>query len=181
MTNASRIHVNRRALLKGAAAGTAAALAAPMVARADSKIDQDRHADHPVRPRRAARHFVAQRGDDGSREGQRRRRPRRPADRDGDPRFRRAAAGSGALARELVNTDGCEILIDAEASSGAFAVHEVARDLGVLCLHTNSETCALTADPKLRIPNAFRTCRQGIHDSIVGGAYAANDRQGQEA
>jgi len=37
MTNASRIHVNRRALLKGAAAGTAAAIAAPMVARADSK------------------------------------------------------------------------------------------------------------------------------------------------
>ncbi len=77
------------------------------------------------------------------------------------------------VARELVNSDGCEILIDAEASSGAFAVHEVARDLKVLCLHTNSETSALTADPKQRIPNAFRTCRQGIHDSIVGGAYSA--------
>ena len=37
MTTASRINVNRRALLKSAAAGTAAALAAPMVARADSK------------------------------------------------------------------------------------------------------------------------------------------------
>src|SRR6185369_13263022 len=78
------------------------------------------------------------------------------------------------LARELVNTDGCEILIDAEASSGAFAVHEVARDLGMLCLHTNSETSALTADPKLHLPNTFRTCRQGVHDSIAGGAYAAN-------
>src|SRR6266566_660238 len=78
------------------------------------------------------------------------------------------------VARELVNSDGCEILIDAEASSGAFAVHEVARDLGVLCLHTNSETSSLTADPKLRIANAFRVCRQGIHDSIVGGAYAGN-------
>lgn len=77
------------------------------------------------------------------------------------------------VARELINTDGCEILIDAEASSGAFAVHEVARDLGVLCIHTNSETSALTADPKIRVPNAFRCCRQGIHDSIVGGAYAA--------
>jgi branched-chain amino acid transport system substrate-binding protein len=77
------------------------------------------------------------------------------------------------VARELINTDGCEILIDAEASSGAFAVHEVAKDLGVLCLHTNSETSALTADPKLRIPNAFRLCRQGIHDSIAGGEYAA--------
>src|SRR3954447_12949310 len=49
------------------------------------------------------------------------------------------------VARELVNTDGCELLIDAEASSGAFAVHEVARDLGVLCIHTNSETSSLTA------------------------------------
>jgi ABC-type sugar transport system substrate-binding protein len=77
------------------------------------------------------------------------------------------------VARELVNTDGCEILIDAEASSGAFAVHEVARDLGVLCLHSNSETSALTADPKQHIPNAFRTARQGVHDSIVGGSYAA--------
>jgi len=60
------------------------------------------------------------------------------------------------VSRELVNSDGCEILLDAEASSGAFAVHEVARDLGVLCVHTCSETSALTADPKLRIPNAFR-------------------------
>ena len=77
------------------------------------------------------------------------------------------------IARELVNSDGCEILIDGEASSGGFAVHEVARDLKVLCLHTNSETSSLTADPKQRIPNAFRVCRQGIHDSIVGGSYAA--------
>ena len=77
------------------------------------------------------------------------------------------------VARELVNTDGCEMLIDAEASSGAFAVHEVARDLGVLCIHTNSETSSLTADPKQHIPNAFRTARQGVHDSIVGGSYAA--------
>ena len=55
---------------------------------------------------------------------------------------------------------------------GAFAVHEVARDLGVLCLHTNSETSALSADPKQHIPNAFRTARQGVH-VIVGGSYAA--------
>ncbi|TAN53432.1 MAG: twin-arginine translocation signal domain-containing protein [Betaproteobacteria bacterium] len=77
------------------------------------------------------------------------------------------------VARELVNSDGCEILFDCEASSGAFAVHEVARDLGVLCLHNISETSSLSADPKIRIPNAFRTARQGVHDSIVGGNYAA--------
>src|SRR5438270_13736188 len=45
------------------------------------------------------------------------------------------------IARELVNTTGCELLIDAEASSASFAVHEVVRDLGgIACLHTNSET-----------------------------------------
>jgi len=78
------------------------------------------------------------------------------------------------VARELVNSDDCEILLDAEASSGAFAVHEVVRDLGVLCLHSNSETASLTADPAMRIPNAFRTARQSIHDAIVGGNYAAH-------
>jgi branched-chain amino acid transport system substrate-binding protein len=77
------------------------------------------------------------------------------------------------VARELVNTDGCEWLLDGEASSGSFAVHEVARDLGVLCVHTCSEASSLTADPKQHIPNAFRCVRQGIHDSIVGGSYAA--------
>ena len=77
------------------------------------------------------------------------------------------------VARELINTDGCELMIDGEASSGAFAVNEVARDLGFFCIHTNSETSSLTADPKIRIPNAFRVCRQGVHDSIVGGSYAA--------
>jgi branched-chain amino acid transport system substrate-binding protein len=77
------------------------------------------------------------------------------------------------IARELVNTDGCELLIDGEASSGSFAVHEVARDLGVLCIHTNSEASSLTADPKQKIPNAFRCCRQGIHDAVAGGTYAA--------
>src|SRR5206468_7198425 len=77
------------------------------------------------------------------------------------------------VARELVNTDGCEILLDAEASSGAFAVQEVVRDLGVLCVHSNSETSSLTADSKLRVATAFRCARQGVHDAIVGGAHSA--------
>jgi branched-chain amino acid transport system substrate-binding protein len=77
------------------------------------------------------------------------------------------------VARELVTADGCEMIFDGEASSGSFAVHEVARDLGVLVIHTCSETSSLTADPKLRVPTAFRCARQGIHDAVVGGAYAA--------
>lgn len=78
------------------------------------------------------------------------------------------------VTRDLINTDGCEMILDAEASSGAFAVQEVIRDLPVLCIHTNSETTALTADPKIRVPTAFRSARQGIHDAIAGGRYAAN-------
>ena len=77
------------------------------------------------------------------------------------------------IARRLVQQDGCEILIDAEASAGAFAVQDVVRELGVLCIHTSSETSSLTADPKLRAPTAFRSARQGVHDSIVGSHYAA--------
>jgi len=77
------------------------------------------------------------------------------------------------VTRDLINNDGCQIIIDAEASSGAFAVHEVIREVGALCIHTNSETTSLTADPKLHVPTAFRTARQGIHDAIGGGEYAA--------
>jgi branched-chain amino acid transport system substrate-binding protein len=76
------------------------------------------------------------------------------------------------IARELVNSTGCELLIDAEASSGAFAVQEVVRDLGsVVCIHSNSETSSLTADPKIRAPNAFRVARQGVHDAVAGSIY----------
>lgn len=77
------------------------------------------------------------------------------------------------VTRDLINNDGCEIIIDGEASSGSFAVHEVVRDLGILCLHTCSETSSLTADPKLRSKNVFRSARQGIHDAVAGGTYAA--------
>jgi branched-chain amino acid transport system substrate-binding protein len=76
--------------------------------------------------------------------------------------------------RQLVNADGCEIIISAESSAGAFAVQEVIRELKVLCVHTNSETSSLSADPKIRVPTAFRTARQGIHDAIVSAAYAGN-------
>jgi branched-chain amino acid transport system substrate-binding protein len=79
------------------------------------------------------------------------------------------------IARELVNSSGCELLIDSEASSGAFAVQEVIRDLGnVVCIHTNSETSSLTADPKIRAPTAFRVARQGVHDAVAGSIYLAD-------
>jgi branched-chain amino acid transport system substrate-binding protein len=77
------------------------------------------------------------------------------------------------VVRELINSDGCQIILDAEASSAAFAVQEVVRGSGHLCIHTVSETSSLSADPKIRTPNAFRTARQGVHDSVVGARYAA--------
>ena len=81
---------------------------------------------------------------------------------------------AASIARQMINSDGCDFLIDAEASGASFAVQEVARDLKFFCVHTNSETSSLTADPKIRLPNVIRTARIGIHDAIVSGAYAAN-------
>ena len=78
------------------------------------------------------------------------------------------------ITRELVNSTGCELLIDAEASSASFAVQEVVRDLGnIACIHTNSETSSLTADPKIRAPTAFRVARQGVHDAVAGSIHLA--------
>lgn len=182
MTHARRSHVdhrtrlemNRRTLLKGAVGSAVGVLAAPMVARSQDKaikigmstILSGRVAQLGTSSRNAVMMEVEKVNAAGGLAG----RQIEMVIRDSKGQPQEAAR----LARELINSEGCEILIDAEASSGAFAVHEVARDLGMLCLHTNSETSSLSADPKLRLPNAFRVCRQGIHDSIVGGAYAAS-------
>ena len=164
--------LNRRGLL-GLAAGTAAtAVFAPNVARAQAKtikvgmptILSGRVAQLGISSRNGVLMELEKVNASGGLAG----RPVEMVIRDSKGQPQEAAR----VARELINTDGCEFLIDAEASSGAFAVHEVARDLGVLCRHTCSETSSLTADPKQRIPNAFRSCRQGIHDSIAGGSYA---------
>jgi branched-chain amino acid transport system substrate-binding protein len=173
MTHARRNRFDRRTLLKGAAASTVGMLAAPMVARSENKsikigmstILSGRVAQLGTSSRNAVMMEVEKINAAGGLAG----RQIEMVIRDSKGQPQEAAR----LSRELVNSDGCEILIDAEASSGAFAVHEVARDLGMLTVHTNSETSALSADPKLRLPNAFRICRQGVHDSIVGGAYAA--------
>ena len=173
MTHAPRNRLDRRTLLKSAAASTVGLLAAPMVARAENKsikigmstILSGRVAQLGTSSRNAVMMEVEKVNAAGGLAG----RQIEMVIRD----FKGQPQEAARLSRELVNSDGCEILIDAEASSGAFAVHEVARDLGMLTLHTNSETSSLSADPKLRLPNAFRVCRQGVHDCIVGGAYAA--------
>src|ERR1700746_561654 len=175
-THKNRTYKNRfdrRTLLKCAAASTVGILAAPMVVRAEDKaikigmstILAGRVAQLGTSSRNAVMMEVEKINAGGGLAG----RQIEMVIRDSKGQPQEAAR----VARDLVNPDGCELLIDAEASSGAFAVHEVARDLGVLCIHTNSETSSLTADPKQHIPNAFRTARQGVHDSIVGGSYAA--------
>lgn len=163
----------RRRFLKGTAAlGGAAALGFPMISRAQAKpikvgcptILSGRVAQLGTSTRNAVQMEIEKFNTAGGLGG----RKIEMVFRDSKGQPQEAAR----VARELVNSDGCEILLDGEASSGAFAVHEVAKDLGVLCIHHNSETSSLSADPKIRIPNAFRCARQGIHDSIVGGNYA---------
>ncbi len=168
-------HVARRQFLKGAAAlGGAVALSFPMISRAQAKtirvgmptILSGRVAQLGTSSRNAVMMEVEKFNAAGGLGG----RKIEMVFRDSKGQPQEAAR----VSRELINSDGCEILFDGEASSGAFAVNEVARDLGMLCLHINSETSSLTADPKNRIPNAFRVTRQGVHDSIAGGSYAAN-------
>ena len=170
----SSISKNRRRVLQSAAAiGGAAALGFPMISRAQDKpikvgmgtILSGRVAQLGASSRNAVMMEVEKFNAAGGLGGRKIEMVIR--DSKGQPQE------SARIARELVTSDGCEILFDCESSAGAFAVHEVARDLGVLCIHNLSETTSLSADPKLRIPNAFRTARQGVHDSIVGGAYAA--------
>lgn len=173
MTQANRTP-NRRAVLKGA--GTLAGLAAlgmPHVARAQAgtirvgmpTILSGRVAILGTSSRTAAEMAVERFNAAGGADGK----TIELVVRDSKAQPDEAAR----VTRDLVNSDGCEIIIDAEASSGSFAVQEVVRQLGVLCLHTNSETSSLTADPKIRSATAFRCARQGIHDAVAGGLYAS--------
>ena len=161
--------IGRRAIL----AGTAAALATPHIAGAQAKVLKvgfptilsGRVAILGTSSRYAADLAFKQINAAGGIAG----RMLELVDRDSKGRPDEAAK----VTRDLINNDGCEIIIDAEASSAAFAVQEVIRDLPVLCLHTCSETSSLSADPKIRVDTAFRCARQGIHDAVAGGTYAS--------
>lgn len=85
-----------------------------------------------------------------------------------------APDAAASLTRELIAAEGCEIVIDSDSSGAAFAIHEAFRNApNILGIHCVSETSQLSADPKLQLPNVFRIARQGIHDSITGGKFAA--------
>ncbi len=77
------------------------------------------------------------------------------------------------VCRNFINSDNVDVIVNAEASGASFAVQEVIRESGTLCLHTVSETTSLTADPSIRAWNAFRFSRQGIHDAVGSAKYAA--------
>ena len=77
------------------------------------------------------------------------------------------------VCRDFINSEKVDAIINAEASGASFAVQEVIRESGTLCLHTVSETSRLTADPDIRAWNAFRFSRQGIHDAVGSARYAA--------
>ena len=164
--------VNRRTILKGAVASAAIA-GFPHVAGAQAKVLRvgmptilsGRVAILGTSSRAAVQLSIKEINDAGGIAG----RKLELVDRDSKGRPDEAAK----VTRDLINNDGCEIIIDGEASSGSFAVHEVIRDLGVLCIHTCSETSSLTADPKLHVKTAFRSARQGIHDAVAGGTYAS--------
>ena len=172
MTNRERPGVGRRAVLKGAAAATAT-MAMPFVSRAQNKpikagmvtIGSGRGAMVGSASSKGATMEIEKFNAAGGLGG--RQIELIVRDSKGKPEE------SARIAREFVNSDGCEILFDADSSAAAFAIQEVAKELGVLTVHMNSETSSLTADPKIRSWNAFRSARQGIHDAIGGGSYAA--------
>ena len=76
------------------------------------------------------------------------------------------------VVRELINADGCHLIVSASTTAGAFAIQEVVRETGHLCIQTVSETSSLTADPKIRAANVFRAARQVMHDAVAGASYA---------
>lgn len=82
-------------------------------------------------------------------------------------------ADEGArVAREFYN-DGLDLVLDCEASTAAFAIHEVVRDNSMLCIHGISETAELTANPKMQFPNVFRSSVQTVHEAAGTGEYMA--------
>lgn len=165
---------SRRTFLKTAAATSVAAIGFPTILQAQAKapikvgmptILSGRVAQLGVSSRNAAQMATAEFNAAGGLDG----RMIELVVRDSKGKPDEAAR----VTRELIN-DGCQLIVDGEASSGSFAVQEVVRETGTLCIHTVSETSSLSADPKIRAPNAFRAARQGIHDSVFGGRYAAD-------
>ncbi len=173
MTHARRNRFDRRTLLKGAAAGAVGMLAAPMVARSENKsikigmstILSGRVAQLGTSSRNAVMMEVDKINAAGGLAGRQIEMVIR--DSKGQPQEAARLSRRAGQLRRLRDPDRCRGIVRRlrRPRGGARSRHAH--------VHTNSETSSLSADPKLHLPNAFRVCRQGVHDCIVGGAYAA--------
>jgi len=77
------------------------------------------------------------------------------------------------IARDYITKDKVDVIFDQSSSREAFAIREVTKDHKMLTFVTASETAELTANPKGWSRYSFRTGDQDVHNSVVGGLYAA--------
>ena len=77
------------------------------------------------------------------------------------------------IARNFIERDKVDFLIDGSTTREAFAIKEVTRDLEFLTFTTASETTSFTADPAKFGEWSFRTSRQSIHDMAACAIMAA--------
>ena len=77
------------------------------------------------------------------------------------------------LARDFIERDKVDFLIDGSTTREAFAIKEVTRDLKFLTFVSASETTEFTADPAKFGEWSFRTSRQSIHDMVAFAMAAA--------
>jgi branched-chain amino acid transport system substrate-binding protein len=77
------------------------------------------------------------------------------------------------IARDFVTKDKVDLIFDQSSSREAFAIREVSKSLKMLTFVTASETAEFTGNPKGWSRYSFRTGDQDVHNSVVGGLYAA--------
>ena len=77
------------------------------------------------------------------------------------------------IARDFITKDKVDVFFDQSSSREAFAIREVTKDQKFLTFVTASETAELTGNPKGWSKYSFRTGDHDVHNSVVGGLYAA--------
>ncbi len=77
------------------------------------------------------------------------------------------------IARDFIERDKVDFLVDGSTTREAFAIKEVTRDLKFLTFVTASETTEFTADPKQFNEYSFRIARQSVHDMVVCALFAS--------
>jgi len=75
------------------------------------------------------------------------------------------------IARELVNNDKVNFIIDNTSSGIAFALKEAAKDLKTIIIITSPEAIRLNADPTIWSKYTFKTARSVVHDALVAASF----------